>query len=169
MKEVLIVLCLILLVACNSGLNKSVEQNDRAAASTADQKNNIIKKPGSTFQDTLALKGDVALIFNPDTLQLYKIKAVNKSNDYETMTHQAIYMIKNAKKVIKTYWPKLKLVETEKCRFLLFKKDDGTSVLVDLDEINDISGMLLFNGKKNPQVVDMMNIDTELYYYFNDK
>jgi hypothetical protein len=38
--------------------------------------------------------------------------------------------------------------------------------VVDLNEINDLSGMLLFKQASDPLQADMMNVDTELDGYF---
>jgi hypothetical protein len=37
---------------------------------------------------------------------------------------------------------------------------------IDLDKYAETYGLFLFDGKKSPKLVDMMNIDTELYVYF---
>jgi hypothetical protein len=51
-------------------------------------------------------------------------------------------------------------------RYVLFVKENGSNVCIDLDKL-DVCGVILFNGKKDPQTaVDMTNIETELRYYF---
>lgn len=143
-------------------------------ASTKEEKKQVekgivqtIKKPGSTFQDTLTLQGSVVVIFNPDSLQRLKIKEINKPLVFENLEHDNFYQMRNSRNTIAAQWPKLKVVETNKARYLKFIKKDNTVVIIDLDSINDIGGILLFNGVKAPQQIDMMNIETELNYYFN--
>lgn len=126
-----------------------------------------IKKPGSTFQDTLTLQSNVVVIFNPDSLQLLKIKEVNPPLVFQNLEHDNFFQMRNARKTIVAQWPKLKIVETNKARYLKFIKNDKSIIIIDLDNINDIGGIILFNGIKAPQQVDMMNIDTELNFYFN--
>lgn len=126
-----------------------------------------IKKPGSTFQDTLTLQGRVVVFFNPDSLQRLKIKELNKPLVFENIEHDNFFQMRNARNTLASQWQKLKIAETNKARYLKFIKNDKSVTIIDLDTINDIGGILLFNGVKVPQQVDMMNIDTELNFYFN--
>lgn len=126
-----------------------------------------IKKPGSTFQDTLDLQGNVVVIFNPDSLQRLKIKDQNKPLVFENLEHDNFFQMRNARNTFASQWPKLKIAETNKARYLKFIKNDNSITIIDLDTINDIGGIILFNGVKAPQLVDMMNIETELNFYFN--
>ncbi|OIR05091.1 hypothetical protein GALL_129070 [mine drainage metagenome] len=125
------------------------------------------KKPGSSFSDTLVIKNAAAVFYNPDSVQLEKIKKLNKPMEFSSLTHQNFYLMRNAKIVLSKYWPGLKIIEVNKIRYLLFVKKDQSKILIDLDTKDDIAGIILFNKIKDPQLIDMMNIDTELNFYFN--
>jgi len=126
----------------------------------------IIKKPGSSYNDTLIVHGKAAVFYSPDSLQVQKIKQVNVSDVYATITHDCYYQMQNALLVIKKYWPKVKTIQNSKARYLLFLKADKTKICIDLDKKNDICGLFLFDGKQDPVLVDMPNIDTALGFYF---
>ena len=83
------------------------------------------------------------------------------------LTHDCHYQMQNARIVLKKYWPQLHIVEATKARYILFVKTDETKICIDLNDKNDICGLFLFDTKKNPVLVDMPNIDTELGFYFS--
>lgn len=131
--------------------------------------NQILKKPGSSFTDTMVLQVASAIFYYPDTLQDAKIKAITASNIYNSSVHEMFYQMRNAKMVIKKSYPDLKIVDLINCRFVLIKKKDGSHQIIDLNTYNDAKGLIMTNGIKNPQLADMTNIDTELYRYFKEK
>ena len=51
----------------------------------------------------------------------------------------------------------------------LFKSVNKENHIIDLNNINDMSGIILFKPTDKPILIDMMNIDTELGFYFNNK
>ena len=126
----------------------------------------IIEKPGSSFSDTLRIEGRAAVLFNPDSIQGLKIKAVNEKAVYATITHDCFYQMQNARKVIRQQWPEIQLIEVTSIRYLLFVKADKSTVCIDLNRVNDICGIFMFDPAKNPQLVDMPNIETVLNFYF---
>jgi hypothetical protein len=124
------------------------------------------KKPASSFSDTLVISNTAAVFFNPDSSQLGRIKKVLKKDEYETEVHNCFYLMRNARWVIKQYWPRVHILEISKVRYLLFVKADKSKILIDLNTKNDMCGIFLFNRKKDPELIDMMNIDTALEFYF---
>lgn len=137
-----------------------------AAELMAQEKQVNTKKPGTSFTDTLIIKEPVVLLYQPDSLQMIAIKNVNTPMVFESMTHEYVYQIKNAKNVLSRFWPTMKFLETNHARYVQFIKKDNSSTIVDLNALNDITGILLFNAVKEPLSIDMMNIDTELNFYF---
>jgi len=96
-----------------------------------------------------------------------KIKSVNTKVIFDMLTHNCHYQMENAHIVIKRYWPQIKIVEVSRFRYLLFEKTNKSKVCIDLNDKNDICGLFLFDGKKDPVLVDMPNIDTQLGFYFS--
>jgi len=124
------------------------------------------KKPSSSFSDTLVINKISAVFYNPDSLQLNKIKAITKKELYETDVHNCFYLMRNARMVLKKYWPHIHIIETSEYRYLLFIKADNSQTCIDLDTKEDMCGILLFDRKKEPELIDMMNIETALGFYF---
>ena len=98
-----------------------------------------------------------------------KIKEVNEKDIFDMLTHDCHYQMQNASMVLKKYWPQLKIIEASKARYLLFIKINKSKIYIDLNDKNDICGLFLFDGKKDPVLVDMPNIDTELGFLFFNK
>ena len=139
--------------------------------STPDQKKSkspsqAYKKPSSGLSDTIIIKNNAAVFFNPDSLQLKKIKASLDTMIIESTIHDCFYQMKNAKMVLKESWPHIQVLDISKARYLLFIKKNNSQEFIDLDTQNDMCGLLLFNRIKKPQLADMMNIATELDFYF---
>jgi hypothetical protein len=131
-----------------------------------EHKDTILRKPPASFSDTLIIGFPSAVFYNPDSLQLQKIKETTAKNQYETDVHNCFYLMRNARMVLKKYWPKIHILETSANRYLLFVKSDKTNTCIDLNNEGDMCGIFLFDGKKEPQLADMMNIDTALGFYF---
>lgn len=155
-----VALCLQILLACGSSVTKTDNKKDTVPDSP------ILSKPSSSYADTLIITGPSAIFYNPDSLQLEKIRAINTKIIYESLTHDCFYQMRNARMMLKKYWPQIQVIETFKARYLLFIKADKKQTGIDLDTKNDICGIFLFNGEKDPILTDMTNIDTELGFYF---
>jgi hypothetical protein len=134
---------------------------------TTEKKDAIIKKPSSSFSDTMVIAFPAAVFYNPDSMQLEKIKEIISKNEYESEVHNCFYLMRNARIVLKKYWPQIHIIETSRNRYLLFVKPDKTKALIDLNSKGDMCGVFLFDGKKEPELADMMNIDTALGFYFS--
>jgi hypothetical protein len=127
----------------------------------------IIRKPPSGFKDSLFVTAGAAVFYSPDSLQLTEIKKINKKIIFESLMHESFFQMRNAKLVLGKYWPQIKIIETSTCRWLVFIKNDNRKTIIDLNTKNDISGIFLFEPAKDPELIDMMNIDTALGFYFN--
>jgi hypothetical protein len=149
--------------SCNQ-LNKEKIQPLETSKITRPQ---IIKKPASSFNDTLIIKSNSAVFYVPDSVQMEKIKNVNQKEVFDLLIHNCHYQMQNARQVIKKDWPKIKIIETSTHRYLLFEKANKDEKCIDLNDKNDICGLFLFDGKKDPALVDMPNIDTQLHLYFS--
>ena len=149
------------ILSCRQPAKKNIP-----AVITPEHKDTIRRKPPSSFSDTLTIHYPSAVFYNPDSLQLLKIKEITEKNEYETEVHNCFYQMRNARIVLKKYWPQIHIIETSKNRYLLFVKADKSKIFIDLDNKSDMCGLLLFDGKKEPELVDMMNIETALGFYF---
>lgn len=151
------------LLSCNQQSKKNIP-----AGVNPKLKDTMRKKPPSSFSDTVTIHYPSAIFYNPDSLQLLKIKETTPKNDYETDIHNFFYQMQNVRIMLKKYWPQIHVIETSKARYLLFIKADNTQTNIDLNTKGDMSGMFLFDGKKEPELVDMMNIETALNFYFKN-
>lgn len=148
----------------NTESSKKNNNSEKPATSSAVQ----YKKPSSSFSDTLVINKISAVFYNPDSLQLNKIQAITKKELYETDVHNCFYLMRNARMVLKKYWPHIHIIETSEYRYLLFIKADNSRTCIDLDTKEDMCGIFLFDRRKEPELIDMMNIDTALGFYFKE-
>jgi hypothetical protein len=153
---------MVLICSCS----QSPEKNNQQVKKDQALKAPIIKKPPSSFNDTVVIYGESAVFYNPDSLQMQKIKSVNDERVYATITHDCFYMMQNARNVIRKFWPRVRIVEVDKARYLLFVRKDENKICIDLNTRRNICGLFLFDPKKNPESADMPNINTSLGFYF---
>ena len=126
-----------------------------------------MKKPASNYPDTIHINAPAAIFYNPDSMQLKKIKEIIERQNFETAIHECFYQMKNARQVITKFYPGIKIIEISNARYLLFHKPGGGHEVVDLDQEDEFCGIFLFDGSQSPQHVQMMNIETELGVYFS--
>lgn len=125
-------------------------------------------KPPSSSDDTVFIADDAAVFFNADSVQLKKVKEITDTGFYESITHEGFYQQRNARMVVKKFYPSVHIYEVVKARYLLFVRKDKSTYCVDLNTKNDLCGIILFNRKKDPQLIDMMTVETQLHYYFDE-
>ena len=155
---------MVLFFACSHpGTSKKGDRQEQSKPVTTSV---IYKKPPSSYGDTLIITGESAVFYNPDSLQREKIKELTRKNEYETDEHNCFYLMRNARMVLKKYWPRIHIIETSANRYLLFVKAGKNKTCVDLNSKGDMCGIFLFDGKKEPELADMMNIETALGFYF---
>lgn len=162
----IIIVGIITLFPCIYSCSEIPKKNNPQEVTPPPKKNLIIKKPGSSFNDTIMINTRAAVFYNPDSLQMEKIKAVNEKAVFDMITHDCHYQMQNARTVLKKYWPWVRIIEVSHARYLLFIKENKSQICIDLNNKNDICGLFLFDRKKNPVLSDMPNIDTELGFYF---
>lgn len=165
MKEIAIYILLVflLLISCNCKNEKNNKAEKRLIHKVA------LSKPPSNYQDTLVIDFTAAIFYYPDSLQLLKIKESIDSGVYESTMHEYFYQMRNARIALSKNWANVKIIEANKARYLLFKKRNYETKIIDLDTKGDSYGLFLFDQEQNPEQVDMMNIDTELPRYFSRK
>lgn len=123
-------------------------------------------KPSSGYTDTLRISSRSVLFFTLDSNQFKKVKEILPNVEYQTEVHNCFFQMRNARNVLHQYWPGLKIIEVARVRFLLFIRSDKKSKCIDLDGKIDNCGIFLFDPKKDPELIDMMNVDTALHFYF---
>jgi hypothetical protein len=155
----------LLAMSCRDGSS----QNGYDQKKTESTKRDIRKKPASSFQDSLLIESRSVVFFEPDSLQMEKIKSVNEKMIFESLTHDCFYQMQNARKVLEMNWKGMQVMLASKIRWLVFRKSNGADSIIDLNNINNICGIYLFDPQKNPVQIDMTNIDTQLDFYFRKK
>ena len=123
-------------------------------------------KPGSSFRDTLLVKQRSAIFYEPDSLQLEKIREVTNKNVYESSMHEYEYQFKNAKNLLHLYWKDVKILEAKKIRYLHFVLSGGKTQTIDLDKFNDAFGLFVFDPSKPPRPIEMTNAGSLIPDYF---
>lgn len=125
-------------------------------------------KPGSSYSDTIKINTPAAVFFNPDSLQLEKIKGITDKGIFESTMHDCFFQMRNSRVILKQYYSHIKIIDVKEARYLLFEKsgEKKEKVYIDLNSQNDPCGIIIFDGTKDPRLVDMTNIETELGFYF---
>ena len=88
---------------------------------------------------------------------------------FDGTMHEYFYQMRNARIVIKKYRPRIQIIEAATYKYLLFVKKDKSFDCINLDTINDTHGLYLFDTVKDPEAVDMMNIESFMGFYFSGK
>jgi hypothetical protein len=160
-----IIICIVFSCANDHAFDKVKLQT--ADSVDAKKTKSVSRKPAATYQDTLMINVSSAVFYSPDSIQLQKIKQFTDSVVYIGSMHEYFYMMRNARAVIKKEWPGLKIIEAKNYRYLLFIKKDGSKQCIDLDNYENSHGLFVFDRKKSPLLVDMMNVDTQVSFYLN--
>ena len=155
------VISILVFASCNSNPVQQHEEKNTPSSGLR-----VHTKPPSDFRDTMQIDFPAAVFYHPDSLQLEKIKGLTDSAIFDATMHEYFFQMRNARMSIKRDWPQLKIVEARNVRFLLFRGKANDSTLIDLNTKNDSHGLFLFQPGKKPRFADMMNIDSELSFYF---
>lgn len=131
-------------------------------------KDTMHRKPAATFSDTIIIDFPVAVFYNPDSTQLGEIKAITDTMVFQSIIHDCFYQMKNSRIVLQQNWPNIRIVEISYVRYIIFKQAGGRNEMIDLDAQNDPCGIFIFDGNKKARLADMMNIETELGFYFSE-
>jgi hypothetical protein len=151
-----------LLASCGEKPHSTIKTDDPGQASQPVK----YKKPAASFNDSILIDTRSAVFFNPDKGQLDRIKKIVSPGIFESNTHDCFYQMRNARMVIKKHWPAVRVIETDRARYLIFIKENKTTTCIDLNSKGDICGLFLFDQMKEPELADMMNIYTALEFYF---
>ncbi|MBK8483568.1 MAG: hypothetical protein IPL31_04255 [Saprospiraceae bacterium] len=159
---ILLLLNIMFFNTCNSPQKSEVH-----IAKSSDKQNVNLHKPPSTFQDSLIINTAAAVFYLPDTIQLKKIKSITNPQIFDGSMHEYILQQRNAHTELKNKLPNLKLIDSENNRYLVFTNPSKNQYIIDLDQYDDAYGMFIYDIGKAPIFVDMTNLETTLYPYFN--
>lgn len=124
------------------------------------------RKPPSSYNDKLSVPPLSAVFFQPDSAQFTKIESVTDKQIFKGSMHEYEYQIRNARLFLKQHWPYLNVIDTKNIRFLLFQHRNKITDTVDLNR-NDPAGMYVFDGIRQPLLIDMTNVETQVPDYFS--
>ena len=158
-----ILFSLLALVACSSNNKHPVNLK----ADTLPLPRSGVNKPGSSFQDTLKVNMLAAVFFSPDSLQLQKLKQQVDKGVLEANLHEYDNQFRVSHIELKDNWKNVRVFDTYQYRYLQFLRKDGRMITIDLDKKGEPCGLFAFDPQKDPQYIDMMNVGTQLYYYFH--
>ncbi len=124
-----------------------------------------ISKPPSHYGDTLVVDKPAAVFYYPDSLQLENIKSLLDTNVYKGIMHDYFFQMRYGHITIKKTWPQLCIIDAKQCRYLLFRMQGSSQHVIDLDSISDVYGLFVFGKNKNPLLVDLTNLNTQVSFY----
>lgn len=122
----------------------------------------IFKKRPGIASDTIWLNTPSAVFFYPDSLQKDGYRAFIPAS-FESSEHEYLFQMNNARIRLEASWKHVTIIDCKDAKYLV---TNGAGVPLNLDEINEPWGLILFEKGKAAAHVDMMNIDTELENYF---
>ena len=156
-----IVFILMLLISCNP------LPGEKNLEGTKQQlKDTLYPKPPGSFTHSTVIDFAAAVFYNPDSLQLIKIKTITSPAIFDATMHEFFYQMRNSRMVLKKYYPHIKIIEVTNARYLYFIQKDGKKEIIDLNTKKNPCGLFIFDGQKAPQLADMTNIETDLGFYF---
>jgi hypothetical protein len=166
MRMQFLVISLVMLSWFAACSNKAERNNPPPNESSTPQTETPYKKKASIYGDTLVISSSAVVFFHYDSLQEKHFQSWATPMLFESALHETVYQIKNARLVLGRHWKDLTISEADHHRFIAYYHEGELERVVDLNEINDLSGMLLFKQASDPLQADMMNVDTELDGYF---
>ena len=111
--------------------------------------------------DTLVIKEPCAVVFHPDSLKLKRLKNESTAEEYDIIIDDAMYYLNQSSNFLNEKG--IKLVDTESNK-IIFIKENKEYLFINLDSL--YWGIILFDGKQNPKIVEMTNIEEEYNGYF---
>src|SRR6185369_8593096 len=108
-----------LLTSCNQNPKQSKEEKQEPQPAKT--------KPGATSQDSLKVTLPSVVFFEPDSIQLEKIREITKDEVFKTMVHEYFFMSRNTKAYLQQHRPELKTLEAKKFRYIVFVKSDKST------------------------------------------
>jgi len=154
--KISIILCILLLVLVNVSCDYIYKRDDNIyqinAGRTTYNKN---------VSDTLVIKEPCAVVFRPDSLKLKKLKNESTPDEYDIIIDDAMYYLNQSSIFLNE--KDVKLVDTESNK-VIFIKENKEYLFINLDSL--YWGIILFDGKQNPKIVEMTNIEEEYNGYF---
>ncbi|HEX6334782.1 MAG TPA: hypothetical protein VFZ78_11185 [Flavisolibacter sp.] len=148
---------LVLLASCNSTVKPQQTPDKSPATATG--------KPPATTNDTLRFSGRTAVFFQPDSLQLLRIREKIPPAQAASGEHEAFYQMRYSKIYLGTSWPDVVIRDVRDVRYLLFEAGGGKQFMIDLNT-QDPYGLFVFDGKQPPRLMDMTNVETYVTDYF---
>ncbi|MFA6946551.1 MAG: hypothetical protein WC220_11685 [Pedobacter sp.] len=143
-------------------------KDPESLAAKNDSIDSILRKPPSSFKDTVSIGFPAAVFYNTDKRQSEKFIETNGKKVFESIQHDCFYQMKYSREVLNKYYPGVRLTELTNARYLQFKKADSEYTIIDLNNY-ELCGMFIFDGHKAPLLVDMTNVDTQLGFYFSNR
>lgn len=165
-QNALISLVFLLFFLCLASCSDTTSKK-KSAEDISMRKSETLIKPPSSFSDTLIINFPAAVFFNPDSVQLEKIKVITDTMIFESSKHDCFYQMRYSRKAIQQNWPAIKIIEINNARYILLKSKNGDEEFIDLNSKSDFCGIFLFDGYKKAQLADMTNIDSEMGFYFS--
>jgi sugar/nucleoside kinase (ribokinase family) len=148
-----------LLASCGSGSSTvTTTQTD----STANK-----QVPATPHRDTVTITERSALFFSPDSLQIEKAKHEGPEEDFYTAADDYVYYTSEAGMYFDSV--KLKSIHIQGEKVLRFVQANGTTTAFDLDTIQDLWGIYLFDPSKPPRFADILDAKEEYENYFNNR
>lgn len=142
--------------------NKTPEADHKSAGMVERE-----KMPAKHPKDTLVINQPAAVFFTPDSAGREAIKSRVGERPFDGMDHECHSQLNNSKASLKEFWPNIRIYEVIDTVMLIFVREDGRKIPVDLTtNKNLLCGLYIFYPNKDPLPADMMDLGTALDRYF---
>lgn len=162
-----VVRTMLLFFLLGTGCNNHSQENITPKPDNGSTINAVGEKiPAKYAKDTLVITQAAAVFFTPDPAGREAFKIRVGERPFDGMDHECHSQLNNSKASLKEFWPKVRIYEVIDTVALLFVREDGRKILVDLSSKNLLCGLYIFYPKKDPLPADMMDLGTALDRYF---
>lgn len=114
--------------------------------------------------DTLIIYGRSAVMYQPDSAQLEQFRRRVGDENYRIGVDDNLNLLHQSEEYLTQ--KKCPVITTGARKYLRFVMNDDISQLVNLNKVEDLWGIILFDPSKPPQYADISDMETEYQRFF---
>lgn len=124
----------------------------------------IAPQPSPLDTDTLTIDRKAAVFYQPDSLQIEKRMKEAGEADFRAGADDYIYYVNTSAEYLEKQG--LSVLDAKNKKYLKFVLADKRTHVINLDTLQELWGMYLFDPKKKPYAADMTMIEDEYKNYY---
>ncbi|MFD1257214.1 hypothetical protein ACFQ3S_10430 [Mucilaginibacter terrae] len=155
---------LILLISCDRKTEKLPQKVNIKPVEPKSQSNTIATKKDSLNEDTLMINSKSAVIYQPDSLTIERLKIKMGEEAFYTVADDHNFYIATSIEQLEKI--KLPILNSKGKKFIQFTAVDKKPFLMRIDTIKGLGNIYLFEPGKQPYKADITSMDTEAKAYY---